>query len=685
MADAYIPLETAAQFEGIKYNTLIQRMNRCPAAYRTKSEDAPNGGKGRVWVALSCLSKQARQAYKKSLSIEGSDVVVEERAASESVPWYVGCDLNEYIEGYGKQYYQAVEWANQIREFLNYGDRDRTRYAAAFAARMDISQRTLYRHAESYLEGSAWAMKLSKQDGKNYDFFKVLALCRKPKEKGAFPSLSPECRAFIENLWFDSMFAANNGTIEMVYSKLRRHASANSWEYPSYPTVARYIGHLMNNERGENAHFLAAKGLREYKNHKMVKASRNTKALPVMGLVQGDAHTLDFWVRYTHPNGKTVAIRPKLVAWLDTRSRCIVGDVLCVNPNAQILKQSLLNMMYAGEIGGVPEWLLIDNGKDYTAQTMTGRNRTERVSFDSEAKGFYRSIGIQDDIRSLPYQPWSKAQIERFFGTVIRRFEKWVASYTGTLTGSRTAGKVIKDIDGMLTRDELISLEDMYELWKKWRDEEYHRTAHSGLKKQGEKWHTPEEVFRNAEERYVKPVPPKSYAVTLMMSADRVLVRNIGIKKFGYEYRAEELVDYIDQKVDVKWDPEDITRLYVYTQEGKKICEALSQDLLLIAPKVPQKALEEHMRMQKSQIKRDQERLERYRTPLEERVENYNNAPGEVAGFMLEQSPVKVVSIPADTQYRDDAKTKRAKRGVDVELYQEQAESALALLRQLAN
>ncbi|CAH8249920.1 hypothetical protein WJ0W_007106 [Paenibacillus melissococcoides] len=42
------------------------------------------------------------------------------------------------------------------------------------------------------------------------------------------------------------------------------------------------------------------------------------------------------------------------------------------------------------------------------------RKRNERVSFDSETKGFYRSIGIKDDMRSLPYQPWSKAQVERF-------------------------------------------------------------------------------------------------------------------------------------------------------------------------------------------------------------------------------------------------------------------------------
>lgn len=685
MSEIYIALDKASELENMKYNTLVQRIKRNSSLYRTKTETDSNTGKDRVLVAVSSLSKQARQAYKKAYGIPGEDVVIEENTKSEELPWYIDADPAEYIARNGKAYYEAVELANKIREFLNYGDRDRTEFASAFAASHGMSQRTLYRYSQSYLEASAWAMKMKKQDGNDYEFYKVLALCRKPKQKFTFPSLSAECKAFIENLWFDKDFAANNGTIEMVYSKLMKVASANSWDYPSYPTVARYIGYLMDELRGGNARFLAARGIREYKNHVMVKASRNTMALPVMGLVQGDAHTLDVWVKYTHPNGKVTAIRPKLVAWLDTRSRCIVGDVICLNPNAQILKQSLLNMMYAGEIGGVPEWLLIDNGKDYTAETMTGRKRNDRVSFDSETKGFYRSIGIKDDIRSLPYQPWSKGQIERFFGTMISRFEKWLTSYTGTLTGSKTAAKVNKDIDKLLERDELLSMEELYELWKEFRDNEYHRTAHNGLKRQGEKWLTPMEVFQNAEERYMKPAPPKSYATVLMMKAERVRVYNIGIRKFGYEYRADELTDYIGDKVDIKWDAEDVTRLYVYTKDGKKICEAVSQELLLIAPKVQQKALEDHMRMQKNQIKRDTAKGDYFRTPLEERVNGYNQVPGEVAGFMIKNDAPKVVALPSDQQYKEEIKSRRTKRDTEVELYTEKAEQALAKLRQLAN
>lgn len=687
MGEVYITLEEAAELENVKYNTLIQRIKRNSKSFRTRTEPTTGSGKDRVLVALSSLSKKARQAYKKITGIEGADVVITERSSAEEIPWYIDADPAEYIEKNGKGYYEAVELAKVIREFLNYGDRDRTEFAASFAEANGMSQRTLYRYSQSYLEASAWAMKMSKEDGKNYDFFKVLSLCRKPKQKHTFPSLTMEVRVFIENLWFDSSFAGNNGTIEMLYSKLMKVGSANCWDIPSYPTVARYIDYLMNERRGKNARLLAGKGMREFKNQLMVKASRNTKALPVMGLVQGDEHTFDIWVKYTFPNGKTKAIRPQLVAWLDTRSRCFVGDVVCVKANSQILKQSLLNMLY-GDVGGVPEWILIDNGKDYTAETMTGRKRSDRVSFDSETKGFYRSIGIQDDMRSLPYQPWSKAQIERSFGTLVRKFEKWVASYTGTLTGSRTADKVNKDIPKMLERDELLSLEEFCELWRKWRDE-YHQSFHSGLKVQGERWHTPLQVFQNAEERYIKAAPPKSFATILMMKAERVLVRNIGIKKFGYEYRADELCHYIGDKVDIKWDANDVTKLYVYTVGGQKICEAYSQELLLIAPKMPQKALEDHLKMQKRQLRLTMDELAYYTTPLEERDPQYQGYGNDVAGFIFKnekQSASKLVALPDDQQFRDELRSRKTAKATNDDaddFYQRQAEEALAKLRKL--
>lgn len=688
--EVYITLEDAAEYERTKYNTLVQRIQRNPEIYKTKTEPAAGGGKDRVLVAVSSLSQKARRAWKQAQKIEGRDAVISER--TQETPWYVDVDLNWYIENNSEQYYKAVELANTLKEFLNYGDNRRTEFAKEFAGRLGISQRTLYRQVEGYLEASAWAKKMSKEDGRNYDFFKVLSLCRKPKQRYTFPSMSAQVKAFIENLWFDRDFAANHGTIDMVYDALQETADRNGWDIPSYQTVARYVNFLMEEERAKNARYLAAQGTREYKNKVMVKASRDTKSLPVMGLVQGDVHTFDCWVAYTYPNGKTTAIRPNLVGWVDVRSRVIVSSLMCLHANAEIMKQSLLKMAY-NDIGGVPcgvpQWINIDNGKEYTAETLTGRPRKERFSFDSETIGFYRSIGIQDDIRSLPYEPWSKAYIERFFGTVTGTFTRWMASYTGTLTGSRTTGKVKKDVQAMLDRDELLTLEEFYERWEKWLSEEYHQEEHGGLKKAKEQWRKPAELFVNAE-RYYKPAPPKSYATMLMMRADRVHVYNVGIRKFGYEYRAQELWDYIGDKVDIRWDPEDVTCLYVFSRDGKKICEAYSQELLQFAPHVPQKALEEHLKAQREQLRRDRERLKEFTTPLEERIDQHVAAASDVAGGFIVKKPGRkpaadnVVALPQDKQYRESAKAKKDRQESGNDFFIQQAQEALKSLRELS-
>lgn len=233
-----------------------------------------------------------------------------------------------------------------------------------------------------------------------------------------------------------------------------------------------------------NAWFLASRGTREYKNKVMVKGSRDTKGLQVMQIVMGDEHTFDCWVSYKQPNGKVIAIKPHLAAWVDMRSRVIMGDVMCKDANSDILKQSLLKMIYS-EPGGVPEYLYIDNGKDYTAKTMTGRDRNDRsgMNFDNETMGFYKSIGIKDDHRALPYEPWSKGQIERFFRTVCNKFTRWMKSYTGTLTGSKTSDKVDKDIKRMLERGELLTLEEFYEKWHELAEQMNERLAEMKMTK----------------------------------------------------------------------------------------------------------------------------------------------------------------------------------------------------------
>ena len=688
MPDVFITLEEVAALEGLKYNTLIWRMKRNPQQYKTKMQLREGGGRDQVMVSVSSLSPKGRKAWKAAQKVDGRDVIIDKR--TDAAPWYVGADLNHFIEGDGgkrkKAYYEAIELAARVQEFIDYDGPDRTAYAERYALGLGVSLPTLYRYVDNVLKANAWALKLEREDGQNRDYFRALALCRKPREKATFPSLTDEQRAVIENIWFDGHFAANLGTIEMLYKKFEEIAEGRAWEdYPSIKTVARYVKHLMDSRGAESAQYLAANGLREWRNKMLLKGRRDATSLKVMEYVVGDEHTFDFWVQWTAPNGKIKAVRPKLVAWMDMRSRAIIGDVACINANSQTLKESLVKMLYTHP-GGVPRILHVDNGKDYTAQTMTGQSRKKRnieFNFDAETMGFYQSIGIEEVGRSLPYQPWDKP-IERFFSTVCSKFSKWFDSYTGTLTGSKTYAKRQKNVNAMLERGELLTMEEFFEVWTKWKNEEYHTREHRGLKDAGEKWVTPIELFEHRE-RYEKAAPPREYATMLLMKAAQARVYNYGIKKFGVTYTDYELAYYIGKTVGIKWDIDNVTKLYVFDEEGRKICEAAAPELLGFGPHCSQAVLEKHLRDQKRQEREIREALEDFRRPYELRGEE-GGRPSEAVGMIdltikAERSS-KLISLPLDKEYRAEATSRaKKKKASGEEFLGKKADTALACLR----
>lgn len=686
MPEVFITLEEAAAFEGVKYNTLVQRIKRSPSSFKTKTQPREGGGKEQVMVSVASLSSKARKAHKAAQKVDGRDVIIEQRAAA--TPWFVEVDLNHYIESHKKQYYEAIELAKRVQEFIDYEGSDRTTYADRFALGLGVSTPTLYRYVGNVLEANAWALRLEKEDGQNRDYFRALSLCRKPKEVGSFPSLTDEQKAVIENIWFDKHFAANLGTIEMLYEKFEEIAEARAWEgYPSIKTVARYIKHLMDTPGAESARYLAANGSREWKNKKMLKAKRDATTLEVMEYVIGDEHTFDFWVQWTAPNGKIKAVRPKLVAWMDMRSRAIVGDVACIDANSQTLKESLVKMIY-GEPGGVPKILHIDNGKDYTSKGMTGQNRKERkieFQFDAETVGFYQSIGIQEVGRSLPYQPWDKP-IERLFKTVCDKFSRWFESYVGTLTGSKTYAKRQKDVERMLERGELLTMEEFFAAWTDWKNNKYHTREHRGLKDAGEKWVTPIEMYENGP-RYMKAAPPREYAAMLLMKADTARVGNQGITKFGTLYTDYELCHYIGQTVGIKWDIDDVTKLYVFDQEGRRICEAVSAELLQFGPHCSQAALERHLRDQKRQEREMREILDSMTRPYEARVMEEgrpSDAVGKIDLTVKAARDPKIVSLPNDKEFRAEmaaGRQPKKKAGAGDEFLNSKANDALSRLR----
>lgn len=110
------------------------------------------------------------------------------------------------------------------------------------------------------------------------------------------------------------------------------------------------------------------------------------------------------------------------------------------------------------------------------------------------------------------------------------------------------------------------------------------------------------------------------------------------------------------------------------------ICEAESQELLKIAHRVPQEALERHIKLQKQQFKAVRERLNELTKPLDENVAGAAEANTIVGNMMLEGKgrPQKVVRLPEERSYRE---VKQAAR--QSEYIARQGQEALERLRNM--
>ena len=109
-------------------------------------------------------------------------------------------------------------------------------------------------------------MEMGKNDGKNYEYMKVLALCRKPREQTGRTSLTKEMGVVIENIWFNPEFAQNLCKYAKLYRLFcdeMRIRGVLSEDLPSYDSVIRYIKDFR--ETTDNARVMVQRGMREFK------------------------------------------------------------------------------------------------------------------------------------------------------------------------------------------------------------------------------------------------------------------------------------------------------------------------------------------------------------------------------------------------------------------------------------
>lgn len=287
-------------------------------------------------------------------------------------------------------------------------------------------------------------------------------------------------------------------------------------------------------------------------------------SLPYMIRDKSDLHSNEIWCSDHHRTDLLVrnvqgnVFRPWLTVFTDIRSTKIMGFVVREEePNTGVILKCLCLGI---EKYGIPNSIYTDNGKDYKSKALDTANTNSALAL----------LHIEK-ISATPYHGQAKP-VERFFGTFEERFDKRFYSYLGHDAKQRPEHMQKTNIK--LADDKNIpSFEEYIQKLENYINE-YNSTSHSGLGMEGK---SPDTVYDENLPTVIRKVTDN---LTLNLICGKVVsrkVHNNGVKLFCNTFNDinGELYKYVGDTVLIRYDPENMEKVYIFDNDGKLICEAV--------------------------------------------------------------------------------------------------------------
>lgn len=246
--------------------------------------------------------------------------------------------------------------------------------------------------------------------------------------------------------------------------------------------------------------------------------------------------------------------RHTLIACVDVysrRARIVVAKTSTSHAVGSVLRRAIIDW-------GIPEEILTDNGRDYTAEYI---------------EELCRALEIGHPL-CQPFHGEQKPHVERFFRTIQHDLVELLPGFSGhnvaqaqAIRSRKTFAKRLGETERQafevsMTSDELRARIDA---WLP----VYEAQAHEGLGG---------EAPASVAAKWTQPVRrvglDAALDVLLAPLAGGRTVTKKGISVDSANYIAGELGDRIGQRVQVRLDPADLGRIWVFDADGKRICTA---------------------------------------------------------------------------------------------------------------
>ena len=348
-----------------------------------------------------------------------------------------------------------------------------------------------------------------------------------------------------------------------VYRRAVRIAKAEGWTTAPERRMRRHL----EAEFSQLTITLCRKGVDALKRLYPAQ-TRDRLSLHAMEAVNADYHRFDVFVRWpAEPgsnSGEGEVVRPQLVAFQDIYSGRILSWRIDRTPNKLGVSLALGDMI---ERFGIPEHIVLDNGREFANKFLTGGTPT-RFRFkvkEDDIPGILTTLGVKVHW-ATPYSGQSKP-IERAFRDFCDDISK-DPRFAGAYTGNRPDAKPEN------YQSAAIPLERFIEVIAEGIEEHNARAGRRGQTTMGRS------ILETFEQSYVQAPIRKATEQQRrlwLMGAEglRPNARTAQIRFMGNGYFSEWMHDIAGQKVVARFDPADLRAgLHLYSLGGKYLGHA---------------------------------------------------------------------------------------------------------------
>lgn len=346
-------------------------------------------------------------------------------------------------------------------------------------------------------------------------------------DKGRRRKLSQDLQEVIEGLFLKSP----KPTVMWVWEQVVEACTRKQMKLPSYSLVAEVCRQL-----DRRLKVLAHDSDEAYEKEFDQIIRRQAKRPNEMWQV--DHKELDIWV--TDEFGRTGKVW--LTAITDDFSRVVMGYFLGVGAaNSMRIALAMRQAIWRKDderwpVSGIPDILYTDRGRDFKSTHI------EQVCADLKIKV----------VRTRRRKPRGRGKIERFFRTVDLRF-----------THKRKNDKT-----------KPVSLSGLESEFHEWLMTEFHQKKHKGIKTAP--------MVKWAEGKCLPRLPESLDALDLMLHKvgrpRKMWPEGIRFKNRRYSHLL--LTQAHGEEFTIRFDPRDLSSIWVYEQEGKLLCKAVDADLV---------------------------------------------------------------------------------------------------------